>query len=281
MKVSHLALLTGGGLMLIASACRADSGAMPPTLAETPDADQALSRSGATPTPPRPASPTWSVSTRAPTVTLSPVLTPTAAASTPDPTLGLGDVVYEDPLDGSSEWEWRSETAGAIFSIASGQLNAVIPQRDAGPQAALGPVVAVGDQQVRVTARAHLCYERDEYGLMFHASRTASGRYNAYLFKLTCGGLARVERLLNSQTADVLADWTPSPAIVPRAPAENTLMVWMAEGQFHFYVNDKYVFSALDRSYAEGTYGFYVRDRTAGGMSLSFLNLVARAVTPP
>jgi hypothetical protein len=73
-------------------------------------------------------------------------------------------------------------------------------------------------------------------------------------------------------------DWTASAAIVPNAPAENTLMVWAAQDQFHFYVNDKYLFSVSDKTFADGTLGFYIYDRTNGGESVSFSNLTVKAV---
>jgi len=58
-------------------------------------------------------------------------------------------------------------------------------------------------------------------------------------------------------------------------------MIWMAKDQLHFYVNDKYLFSVTDATYAEGFYGFYLRDRTNGGESVSFVNLVAKEVKLP
>jgi len=68
---------------------------------------------------------------------------------------------------------------------------------------------------------------------------------------------------------------------VSGAPAENTLMIWMAKDQFHFYVNDKYLLSLQDATLAEGFYGFYVRDRTNGGESVSFSDLAAKEVKLP
>src|SRR3990172_3933516 len=228
--------------------------------------------------------------TPAPTLTPAPptatslpteAVTPTAAGpATPDPNLGVGDVVYEDRLDGSSGWEWLFEDSAATFSVSGGQLNAVMKQGNVGPRFSVREDLKVGDQQLRVTARPNLCYERDEYGVMFRMVVDSQNNYHGYIFKLNCGGQARVERLENVETIP-LADWTPSPGIVPGAPAENTLMVWMAKDQLHFYVNDKYLFSVTDATYAEGFYGFYLRDRTNGGESVSFVNLVAKEVKLP
>jgi hypothetical protein len=57
-------------------------------------------------------------------------------------------------------------------------------------------------------------------------------------------------------------------------------MVWMRGGEFRFYVNDEYLFSAQDTTLTEGFFGLYLYDRTAGGMTVYFEDLVARGVTP-
>ncbi|MCC6192787.1 MAG: hypothetical protein IT318_27520, partial [Anaerolineales bacterium] len=103
--------------------------------------------------------------------------------------------------------------------------------------------------------------------------------YALYLFKLRCGGAARFELARGSEIT-TLVDWTPSEAINAGAPADNTLLVWMAGGEFRFYANDQYLFSAQDATLTEGFFGLYLYDRTAGGMTVYFEDLVSRAVTP-
>lgn len=229
------------------------------------------------PTPEGGATPSTVASPTVPLPTRAPLDTPTAVA-TPDPNAGVGEVVYQETFEGSSEWDWtKFSSEAAKFSISGGQLDAVMTRPDLGYRFSLGPEVSVGDQQLRVTARPHLCYAQDEYGVMFRFAHTAANNYNGYIFKLRCDGAARVE-LLRDEQFSVLIDWTPSPAIVPGAPAENTMMVWMASDRFHFYVNQRYLFSLADPTYAEGFYGLYLRDRTSGGLTVSFDDLTAREV---
>ena len=135
----------------------------------------------------------------------------------------------------------------------------------------------VGNQQVRVTAHPTACAENDEYGLMFRGSVDAEFKYSLYLFTLRCGGAARFLLIRGTETT-VLADWTPAPAAQLGAPADNTLMVWMAGGEFRFYVNDQYLFTAADSTLTDGFYGLYLSDRTAGGETVYFEDLIARAV---
>ena len=228
-----------------------------------------------------PAAPSETVSA-SPALSVLPTsaITPAPAEPTPDPNLGVGDIIYSDALDGSSGFGWTYESETVTFSIGGGQLNAVMKQGNVGPRLRGGPEVTLGDQQLRVTARAHLCYARDEYGLLFRGQRDALGSLSAYVFKVSCGGEARVEVLRGGESAPVV-DWTPAAALVSGAPSENTLMVWMVGDQFHFYVNERYLFSARDATFRAGLPGIYIRDRTNGGEAVSFLDLVARAVKQP
>jgi hypothetical protein len=200
---------------------------------------------------------------------------------TPDPNEGVGDIVYQDALDGSGGWYWTFSDQIVSFGVDLDrrQLKGVMAQPNAGWRFTISPdTLRLGNQQARVTAHTAACGENDEYGLMFRGSVDAEDNYSLYLFKLRCGGAARIDLLRGPETT-VLVDWTPSPAIQAGAPADNTLMVWMAGGEFRFYVNDQYLFSAQDSALTEGFFGLYMYDRTAGGMTIYYEDLMARAVT--
>lgn len=257
--------------------------------ATSPPATLVPQAASATPAPPTataviPATVTLPAATATATVTPLPTETPTpAATATPDPNLGVGATLYEDRFDGA-RWGWTYQDDAVNFSLGGGQLNAVMSRSDAFWRISSGPdFIRAGDQQVRLATRANLCYENDEYGLLFRNTNSAGAeqtRFNGYLFKINCGGQARVE-LLRDSLPSVLLDWTATPAIVAGAPAENTLLVWAAGEQLHFYVNDKHVGSVTDRAFAEGDVGVYLRDRTNGGLSVSFTALTIREVTLP
>lgn len=206
----------------------------------------------------------------------------TPAAATPDPNLGLGSVLWEEDFDGASGWNWTFSDEAATFSLAEGStggaLSAVMKRSDLGWRIAGGPDVRAGDQQISLTVRANLCYPDDEYGVFFRGQLDARGRFNGYVFKVNCGGQARIERLLdNGQT--VLLEWAPVTALQTGAPAENTLLVWAAQDQLHVFVNDRFVGSATDKTFREGVFGLFLRDRTNGGLSVSYTRLTVREVT--
>jgi hypothetical protein len=218
-----------------------------------------------------------------PTASPNPNLVLRATATeppTPDAGQNVQTVVYADEFDGQTGWQWPyTENEIAAFSMGGHRLNAVMKVGNLNSGQLVGgpPALQIGDQQLQVTVLTNLCYAKDEYGVLFRANATAT---DGYLFKLSCEGKARVEALHNLKPA-VLVDWTASPAIMPNAPAENTLLVWAGHDQLHFFVNDKYLFSATDKTFVEGTYGFFIYDHTSGGVSVSFDHLIVKAVSLP
>jgi hypothetical protein len=215
-----------------------------------------------------------------PTPTSQPPVTaePTVLA-TPDPNQGVGDVIFSDPMDGSSGWHWTFADDAASFGLDGGVLTATMTTSQAWWRYSLGPDgLSAGDQQARVIARPVACAGDDEYGLIFRGADRDAGGYDLYVFKLRCSGAARFDALLGSETIP-LVDWTASDAIQAGASAENALTVWMNAGEFRFFVNDQYLFSAHDDRLAAGYYGFYLYDRSAGGLTVNFDDLVTRQVT--
>lgn len=229
---------------------------------------------------PLPATPTLAASPT-PTATPEPTATPTPnLPPTPDPNQGVGDVAFEENFTGASGWNWSYTEANVVnFTRGNGQLDATMFSSNAFWRISVGPEQRLGDQQTRVTVRANLCAANDEMGLLVRGTLTPNNRFNGYLFKINCSGRARIEKLTNSEPA-VLLDWTASPNIATGAPAENTLLVWAAKGELRFYVNDRFIGGVNDASYPEGILGLYLRDRTQGGLSVSYTNLVARSVNP-
>ncbi len=281
-------LLWGIGLLLglvALAACQptrpTPTAFVPPTQTLQPQAAETFTQ---TPAPaeatPTPAAPT---ATSTATATLPASATPAAPAlptetPTPDPNLGVGDLVYSDQFDGKSGWYWSFSDDAVTFGASGGKLNVTMKLANSYPRQAGGkPELKVGDQQLRVTAHAAACAGQDEYGVMFRVNADIT---DGYAFKIRCDGQARFERMQKYQPTAIV-NWTASPAIVAGAPADNTLMVWMSKGQFHFYVNDKYLFSAADTTFADGTFGFIVNSRTSGDESVSFTDLTAKAVTQP
>ena len=289
------------GLALLALGLACDTSATPTVPPATALADAAagtataLAQAGTTntplPTAPPAASETpFTTPTTAATATGAPSLTPSPIAievsptpnvpATPDPNEAVGDIVYQDPLDGTGTWFWTFADDTAVFGIdaQTQQLKGTMLKAGAGWRFTVSPdTLRIGNQQVRVTVHPNTCADNDEYGLMFRGSVDAEFNYSMYLFTVRCSGQARFLLIRGTETT-VLADWTAAPALHPGAPADNTLLVWMAGDEFRFYANDQYLFTARDSALTDGFYGLYMYDRTAGGETIYYEDLIARAV---
>jgi hypothetical protein len=75
-----------------------------------------------------------------------------------------------------------------------------------------------------------------------------------------------------------LLEWTPVAALQTGAPSENTLLVWAAQDQFNVYANGRFAGNATDKTFREGVFGLFLRDRTNGGLSVSYTRLIVREV---
>jgi hypothetical protein len=267
----------------------------PPAVATgTPIADLPSSTAPATLTPAPTATTRPAVTNTAvtPTATATATSSPTATAllethtppapATPDPNEGVGDVIYADNLDGNGGWFWGFSDDVATIGVDGDHVKALMTKANAGWRFTIGPdTLRVGNQQTRVSTHTVACGDNDEYGLLFRIN-AAEGEspYDGYLFKLRCSGAARFDLVRGTQST-ALVDWTPSPAIKVGANADNVLTVWAAGSEFRFYANDQYLFSASDATLADGFFGLYLYDRTAGGMTVNFDDLTVRAVSAP
>ena len=267
---------------LLLVACKAQTTPSATALPPTPAADVASPTAAAlVPTVALPTVTTAPSAMPPPTETATPAASPTPTPlPTPDPNLGVGDEVYVDDFDGKSGWLWGYADDTATFGATGSQLEVTASGLSSSWSFVVNPNVDVGDQQLRVTARLTQCTDALEYGVIFRAKFDEADHIDAYLFRLTCAGQARFDHL-QDVTATPLVNWTAANAIKPGVNAENMLMVWMAGDQFHFYVNDQYLFSAQDASLASGFYGFYVRDPSGAGGALNFIHMAAKAVTKP
>jgi hypothetical protein len=215
----------------------------------------------------------------------SPIAPPTETVpATPDPNEGVGDTVYQDPLDGSSTWFWTFDDDVANFGVVDGRVRGVMAQANSGWRFTISPTtLRVGDQQLKLSTHTVACADNDEYGVLFRMVESTAtdspSPYDGYLFKLRCGGAARLD-LIQGTTTAALVDWMPSSAIHSGAAADNALTVWARGGEMRFYANDQYLFSAQDTTLTTGFYGLYLYDRSAGGATVTYEDLAVRAVVP-
>src|SRR6202035_296726 len=125
--------------------------------------------------------------TAAPAATASPAVT-----ATPDPNEAVGDVAYQDKLDGTGGWFWTFADDVANFGVVDGKLKGVMKTANAGWRFTISPdTLKLASQQVSVNAHAVTCGPNDEYGLMLRLQPDAKNSgFDGYSFKLRCSGQA-------------------------------------------------------------------------------------------
>ncbi len=250
----------------------------PPTSAPATD----LPATAAAATAPPAASPT-TPATATVTTTPTPEASPTpAVTATPDPEEGVGAVLFEDRFDGASGWNWTySEPDVVAFTRQDGQLVGTMTRSDLGWRISLGPDGATaGEQQLAVAVTPQVCGERDEFGLFFRGT-FADNKFDGYIFKLNCAGQARLERMRASTVEAVVLDWTAVPGLQPGANTSHTLLTWMAGDRIRLYVDGQFLVEATDSGPTGGGLGLFLADRTSGGLTVRFDDLVMKAVTVP
>lgn len=210
-----------------------------------------------------------------PTVTSSPRPSP---SPTEDILAGLGQVILQDDFNLDTGWDLGERPGGAV-SLLNGRL-AIAVHIPGAVVDAVNPTGPMTDFYAEVEGRTEVCTDSDEFGLMF---RVNADREH-YRFTLTCDGGARVSRFL--VTGEVgLVPLSETYTVFPGAPADNRIGVLARGDRFQFFINGLEVFTARDPSLTSGAIGLIVRSKRGGQTTVSFDNLVVRALltspTPP
>ncbi len=209
-----------------------------------------------------PATPTRSP---APTITVVP---------TPEMRPGVGAVTLADPFDGSgTRWPVARSGAGSV-AYGNNQLTLAVSQPK-GTLMSLSSEPALTDFYVEITSQASLCRGEDMYGLLLRAA--SEGDF--YRLLINCNGSLRLERATNGKLA-LVQDWTPSGQVPPGSPLQLRLGVWAVGQEMRVFINGIYQFSASDPVLHSGRLGLFARSAGSTPLTVSFSDLVVRAVQP-
>ncbi len=208
--------------------------------------------------------------------TLPPSSTPTpspAVTPTPDVLANLGDILHQDDFSTNSGWDLRQAEEGST-SLSDGRLTLVVRQPGAF-RYVLSPYLPPLDYYLEIRARTELCSPGNEYGVMFRVA--ANGDH--YRVTLTCEGGARVTRVLQGASI-ALVPVTETFLVLAGAPADNRIGVLVDGDQLRFFLNGLEAFSVRDRALASGGIGLILRATNTGQLTVSFDDLVVRALVP-
>jgi hypothetical protein len=217
-----------------------------------------------TPTPPPPPpSPTSTIPfpTAAPTITETP---PPTLTATPDIRQSFGTLVYNTEFDAGQGWQVGQDVFG-VTSLDEGELSVVVNQ----PQAArtvMSPIEPIGDFYAEVILNTAICQSDDEYGIVFRVNPLDE----QYRFTITCDGGIRLRRVLVGSSRAVVPFEPSNGAVMPHAPATNTLAILARGPDLELFVNGVSVLQAHDVALPVGKVGLIVISGEAGQTTVSF-----------
>lgn len=190
----------------------------------------------------------------------------TAPTATPDYAPGLGRVLYTDDFTDPKNWsDLGTDTVrdGRLTLATSNGTYLMSLHQD----------LLVSDFYAEVNVRLSLCRGADEYGLLVRAVPTSY-----YRFTLNCNGEIKADRITNGGRVPLQLPYLTMDS--PRGgPSEVTLAVWAVGREMRFFLNGHYQFSVDDPVFPSGSLGFFVRAAENTPITVSFTDLVIRAVT--
>ena len=204
------------------------------------------------------------------TPTPPPTVIPT---STPEMRPGVGSILLTDDFSTAETWLVGEMPKGsAALGVDELTLALVQPK---------GYIFSFRDQPtfdnfyLEIIASPSLCTGLDEYGLLL--------RYNSpsdfYRFSLSCNGQTRLDRIVGGGASSP-QPWKPSTSVPSAAPSRSRLGVWAVGPEMRFFINDEFQFAISDRMLARGMIGVFARSAGNTAVTVSFSDLVVRAVQP-
>ncbi len=205
--------------------------------------------------------PTVPFPTAQPTITETP---PPSLTPTPDIRQSFGPQIYATNFDSTDGWLVGRDAYG-VTSLDDGQLSVVVNQPDA-LRTLMSPVAPVGDFYAEVSLHTALCQDKDEFGMVFRVNPLDE----QYRFTITCEGGLRLRRILVGSSRALLPFETLNEAVMPHAPADNTLGILARGADFELFVNNISVLQAHDVALPVGKIGLVVSSGKGGQTTTTF-----------
>ena len=200
-----------------------------------------------------------------PTATYTPFPT-RATTATPDQRPQFGSLIFADDFTDAAVWP-VGQTANGSIALAEGALTLALATPTSFLFASRSEPV-LGDFYLEITADVSLCRGEDEFGVLFRYN----GPSDYYRFGVSCDGQVRLDRILRGQPSSP-QPWLPTGFILPGAPKTVELAVWAVGAEMRFYANGRLLFTASDRTLAQGTVGVYARAAGDTAVTVSFSDL--------
>jgi type IV secretory pathway TrbD component len=216
----------------------------------------------------------------APTTAAQPAPAATAAASPlPSPTsfvnqgplTGASGLLFDETFKPGGYWD-VGETPYAVREISDGRFSITMKTVGAISWSLNG--VSGDDFYVQAATSSDGCRAGDYYGLVFRARDDS----NFYLFGISCDGRYRVLCQKDGEFAPLI-DFKFSPAVAVNG-GYNLLGVRAVKDQFSFYVNDDFLASTNDATFAQGRFGVFAKSFETGNLTIRFDDITAWSIKP-
>jgi len=211
----------------------------------------------------------WFPPSATPTRAAFPTYTPTAEMNP-----GIGAVSLTDDFSDEEIWDTAVSNQG---SAAIGRNRLTLAVQPGVYLSSFRRDGTLGDFYAEITARPSLCRGEDNYGVIV---RGVGSSY--YRFVLSCNRQVWAERV-NGGVRLPLQEPVPSGDAPPGAPGEVRIGVWAVGSDIRLFLNGRYQFSIIDKSFPSGAFGVFARSEGEMPMSVTFSDLTVYEVdyTPP
>ena len=193
--------------------------------------------------------------------------------ATPEMSPGIGKETLSDDFSDDSVWDTAKANQGSS-AVSRNRLTLVV--QPGYYLASMRHKVILKDFYAEITARPSLCRGEDNYGLVIRGVGSSF-----YRFVLACNGQIRAERI-SGGTRLPIHEPVPS-GDAPPAPGEVRIGVWAVGGDMRLFLNGRYQFSVMEKTFPSGGLGVFVRSTGDTPVTVTFYDLAVYEVdyTPP
>jgi len=216
--------------------------------------------------PPQPSQtppPTQTIVWFPPSATATLIAIPTYTAA-PDMKPGIGSLIFADTFSDSTLWD-TVDSPQASVTLKNNQLTLAVEPATA--VASLRREVLLKNFYAEITAHIGLCRGDDVYGLIIRSTGNSF-----YRFGLSCNGAMQVERIKDSVRLTIL-DPIYSGDVPLGPPGEVKIGIWAMGGEMRFFLNDRFQFTLIEKTFPSGAFGVFVKSNGDTPMTITFSDL--------
>lgn len=178
---------------------------------------------------------------------------------------GIGALILADDFSDFTSWDTAVSDQGSA-AISRNRLTIVVQPRVY--LASMKQGLGVGNFYAEITAHTNLCRGEDHYGLIVRAAGNSF-----YRFALACNGTVFVERIKSGQRINIFEPVASGDAPLG-APGEVKIGIWAVNAEMRLFLNDRFQFSVIDRSFPNGNFGVFARSVGETPVTVTFSDLI-------